>query len=110
MGGKKRLSISQMERIQARKGKEKEAQRRKGRSSKDSSRDRDSSGIYLPDLKSKETLNELRRMKVLTPYAVASRFGIRLSVAKDFLEQLESKGLVEFVSKSRKIKVYKTAA
>jgi len=108
MGGKKKLSISQMERIQVRR--EKEAQRRKGRSSRDSFRERDSTGIYLPNLKSKETLNELKRLKVLTPYAVASRFGVRLSVAKDFLEQLESKGLIEFVSRSRKIKIYKIAA
>jgi len=109
MGGKKKLSISQMQRIQARRDRERAAQRRKDKSLRESVRDRDSSGIYPPDLKNKETLNELKRMKVLTPYTVASRFGIRLSVAKDFLEQLESKGLIEFVSKSRKTKVYKIA-
>ncbi len=49
-------------------------------------------------------------MNVLTPYAVASRFNIRISAAKDFLEQLEAVGAVELVSGSHTIKVYKPAA
>lgn len=106
MGGKKKLSLSQRERLQARRRKEKEARQRKSRPSGE----RDSSGISLPDLKSEEALSELKRMRVLTPYLVASRFGIRLSVAKDVLENLESRGLIEFVSRSRKTKVYRIAA
>jgi len=46
-------------------------------------------------------------MNVLTPYTVASRFNIRISTAKDFLEQLEQSGAVELVSGSHNIKIYK---
>jgi ribosomal protein S25 len=49
-------------------------------------------------------------MGVLTPYAVATRFGIRISAAKDFLEQLEANGAVQLVSGSHNIKIYKAAA
>jgi len=46
-------------------------------------------------------------MHVLTPYAVASRFNIRISAAKDFLEQLEENGTIHLVSGSHDIKIYK---
>jgi ribosomal protein S25 len=46
-------------------------------------------------------------MKALTPYTVATRFDLRLSVAKDFLEDLERRGIVEYVSGSKNLKVYK---
>jgi ribosomal protein S25 len=49
-------------------------------------------------------------MGVLTPYAVATRYGIRISAAKDFLEQLESNGAVQLVSGSHNLKIYKPAA
>ncbi|NIW11392.1 MAG: hypothetical protein GWN33_13195 [Gammaproteobacteria bacterium] len=45
-------------------------------------------------------------MKTLTPFAVASRFNLRLSVAKDLLEELEHKGVIQFVSRSRNLKIY----
>ncbi|RLJ03330.1 MAG: 30S ribosomal protein S25e, partial [Candidatus Aenigmatarchaeota archaeon] len=40
----------------------------------------------------------------------SSRFGLRISVAKDLLEELERKKIVELVSRSRKTKIYKVAA
>jgi len=49
-------------------------------------------------------------MSVLTPYAVATRFNIRISAAKDFLDQLEKTGAVQLVSGSHNIKIYKPVA
>jgi ribosomal protein S25 len=46
----------------------------------------------------------------LTPYTVATRFGIRISAAKDYLEELEANGSVQLVSGSHNIKIYKPAA
>ena len=101
MGGKKKLSLSQMEKLRARRERE--------RRTALAAREKKSSSIFVPEVND-EVLNELKKMKVLTPYNVASRFDLRVSVAKDFLEELHKKGLIEFVSKSRKIKVYKVAA
>ncbi len=41
-----------------------------------------------PDAKDSKIVAEVKKMNVLTPYAVATRYGVRISAAKDFLEQL----------------------
>jgi small subunit ribosomal protein S25e len=60
----------------------------------------------MPDTSGK-IVDEIRRLKVLTPYMVSTRFNLRLGVAKDFLEELEKKGAVKLVSRSRNVRVYK---
>lgn len=101
-GGKKRLTLKQMARIQSRKERE-----RKERKSGGPTSEKKSLGITLPDLKSEKVIGELKRMKVLTPYTVASRFDLRLSVAKDFLEELERRKIVGYVSGGKNLKIYK---
>jgi len=65
--------------------------------------------VVLPEI-DESLVDEIRQMKVVTPFAVSSRFGLRISVAKDLLEELERKKIVELVSRSRKTKIYKVAA
>ena len=65
--------------------------------------------VDIPDLKDKETLGALRGMKAITPTAVAIRFNLKISVAKRMLKDLESKGVIEFVTRSKNLKVYKMA-
>ena len=101
-GGKKRLTIKQMSRIQSRKD-----QQRKERKSGKSITEKKSLGITLPDPNSKKVIGELKTMKALTPYTVASRFDLRLSVAKNFLEELERRRIIEYVSGSKNLKIYK---
>jgi len=64
-------------------------------------------GVDIPDLQSKETLGVLNGMKAITPTAVAIRFNLKVSVAKRMLKDLESKGVIEFVTRSKNLKVYK---
>ena len=104
MGGKKKLTMKQMERMQAKKDQERERRERK---SGGSTTEKKSIGIIPPDLKSQKVIGELKKMRALTPYAVATRFDLRLSVAKDFLEELEQRGIVEYVSGSKNLKIYK---
>jgi ribosomal protein S25 len=66
-------------------------------------------GVDIPDLASKETLGALKGMKAITATAVAIRFNLKVSVAKRMLIDLESKGVVEFVTRSTNLKVYKMA-
>lgn len=102
MGGKKRLSLKQMEKA----AEKKDAKKEKKAAAAPSER-KSVPGITTPNLKSDKVVGELKKMKVITPYAVASRFDLRLSVARDFLKELEHQGVVEFISKSRNIKIYK---
>jgi len=101
-GGKKRLTLKQMEKTQSRK-----EQERKERKSGGSTTEKKSLGIILPDLNSKKVIGELKKMKALTPYMVASRFNLRLSVAKNFLKELERRRIVEYVSGGKNLKIYK---
>lgn len=102
MGGKKKLSLKQMERMQMRKDEEDKKKKEKA-----SLKEKKPAGILIPDIKGGKMLEELKKMRALTPYAVASRFNIRISAAKDMLEQLENEGLVQLVSGNHDIKIYK---
>ncbi len=64
-------------------------------------------GVDLPPLDAKDTLGALKGMKAITPTAVATRFNLKISVAKRMLTTLEEKGVIEFVTRSSNLKVYK---
>jgi len=102
MGGKKKQSLKKIERTQTRKGERKEPKP----SGSPPKRERKTGGIILPNPRSEKIINQIKKMKTLTPFSVASRFNLRLSVAKDLLEQLEQKGVIQFVSRSRNLKIY----
>ncbi len=105
MGGKKKLSLKQMERAKERTQSRKEGgTTRPGGGSETKTK---AVGIFLPDPKSKKVIGELKKMKALTPYTVASSLDLRLSTAKHFLKELEKQGAVEYVSGSRNLKIYK---
>jgi small subunit ribosomal protein S25e len=107
MGGKKKLGLKQMERMQTKKDEEDAEKKKK---EKTGQREKKTIGIIPPDAKNEKTINEIKKMNVLTPYGVASRFNIRISAAKNLLEQLEENGAVQLVSGSHNIKIYKPAA
>lgn len=102
MGGKKKLTLKQIERMQARRSEKRENKP----SGSPVERERKSVGIMLPDPRSDKVINEIKKMRTLTPFTVASHFNLRLSVAKDLLEELEQKGVIQFVSRSRNLKIY----
>jgi small subunit ribosomal protein S25e len=103
MGGKKKLTLKQMEKSEAKKTTKKE----KRATAAPAEKKKSVPGISPPSLADDKLVGELKKLKVLTPYSVASRFELRMSTARGFLRDLERKGLVEFVSKSRNLKIYK---
>ncbi|MEM3596651.1 MAG: 30S ribosomal protein S25e [Candidatus Bathyarchaeia archaeon] len=108
MGGKKKLSLKQMERMQARKAEEEKEKKKKEKAAAAApAKEKRASDVIPPDPKSEKIIGELKKMPVLTPYTVATRFNIRISAAKDFLEQLEENGIVQLVSGNHDIKIYK---
>lgn len=105
MGGKKKLGLKQMERQQDKTddGASKDKKEKKGAPKEK----RTTIGVIAPDAKDGKIVAEVKKMPVLTPYAVATRFNVRISAAKEFLKQLEQNGVVQLVSGSHSIKVYK---
>jgi len=106
MGGKKKLSLKQLDKTQQKK--EQRAKTKQRRTVKPS--ERKSMRIISPEINDENVVKQLKRMKVLTPYTVGSRFDLRLSVAKDFLENLHQRGIIEYVSGGRNAKIYKPAS
>jgi small subunit ribosomal protein S25e len=105
MGGKKKLNLKQMERMQDKKDEQDKEKKKKEKAG--APKERKPSAVISPDYRSEKTLSELKKMHVLTPYSVATRFNIRISAAKDFLEQLQENGAIQLVSGSHNIKIYK---
>jgi small subunit ribosomal protein S25e len=103
MGGKKKLTLKQMERTEEKKG---EAPKHGGKTTPTLA-ERKAPGIIPPDLKSDKIVGEVKKMKAVTPYAVASRFNLRLSIARDMLEELTRRGVLDYVSGNKNLKIYK---
>jgi len=106
MGGKKKLGIKQMEKQQENQDDAKSQEKKKAGLPKE----KKASSIMAPDAKDTKILAEVKKMGVLTPYAVATRYNIKISTAKNFLAQLEGNGTIQLVSGSHSIKIYKPAA
>jgi small subunit ribosomal protein S25e len=107
MGGKKKLGIKQMEKQQVKADKDKATKDAKKTEKAGPPREKKQLAILPPDAKDQKIIAEVKKMNVLTPYAVATRFGVRISAAKDFLEQLETTGQIQLVSASHSLKIYK---
>lgn len=99
MGGAKKKSLVQMEKQQKIKEEEPKKEAKKAKASVE----KKTGAVDLPDLSSKEFLGELSKMKAVTPYGIASRFGLRISVAKDVLEELEKRGAVQLIAGSNRL-------
>jgi len=104
-GGKKKQSIKQMT-----KPKTPKEEKHKDKKSDAQPAAKKSLGLTMPDINSKKVTDELKGMKVLTPSLIASRFNIRLSLAKTFLKELEKRKMIEYVSGGKNLKIYKLLA
>jgi len=107
LGGAKKKSLAQMEKTQVQQDKKAEpAKKQKGKPPAE----KKSRGVDLPNVEDTRFLSELSKMGAITPYALASQFNLRISVAKDMLEELERKRLVTAVGGNARIRIYRPAA
>ena len=106
MGGKKKLNLKQMERMQDKKdagGKDKKKKEKAGGGPKE----KKPSAVVPPDAKNEKIIAELKKMHVLTPFAISTRYNIRISAAKEFLQELQENGKIQLVSGNHNLKIYK---
>lgn len=67
--------------------------------------------LVISEEQKKEMEKEIPTMRVITPSAIAQKYGVRVSIAKAVLTELESKGLIRQVISEGKFKLYsKTSA
>ena len=96
---KQRKSLTKMEKQQEQKepkGKEREA----------SKVEKTVGRLSMPDISNKEFLEQLRKMRVITPTQLAAQLNVRVSIAKKVLEELREKKVVDLVSSSQNLKIY----
>jgi len=105
MGGAKKKSLAQAEKQQDLQSQKQEKQQDKKKTPKQM--EKKISGIDISNIKEKELDAELSKMKAITPYSLATRYGLKLSIAKDLLESLERLGKIQQVAGSSNLKVYK---
>lgn len=108
MGGAKKKSLAQMEKQQVQQDTKKPepAKKTKGKTVAE----KKTAGIGVPNIDNEKILGELSKLGALTPYSIASQFNVRLSVARDILEELERRRLVTSVGGNTRIKIFKLAA
>jgi len=101
VGGQKKPTIKQMMKRQLLR-----ELRTKGRKASREKREGPKmASVDMPEI-NEDLISKLRDMKAVTPYELASAYGIRVSVANDLLEELERRRIVRLVSRSRNLKVY----
>jgi len=59
--------------------------------------------------KSPELIDAMKKMKAVTPQAVASQFNLKVSVAKRLLEEMSGEGKVSLVAHTNNLRVYALA-
>ncbi len=109
MGGKKKLTLKQMEKSATKTDEGKEGKKHEGKETAAPRKDKKAVGVTMPNPNDDKIVKELLKTKVLTPYVVASRLDLRISVAKDLLEELHRKGAITYVSGGRNLKIYTPA-
>lgn len=62
--------------------------------------------LDMPDVNSKELMEQLGKMKAITPTQLAAQLNVRVSVAKRVLDALKERDIVNLVSSSQNLKVY----
>jgi len=108
MGGAKKKSMAQMEKTQDQTDKKDEPGSKKAKGK--TVVEKRPRGLQSPDISDPKFLAEVQKMGAITPFSIASQFNLRLSVAKDLLEDLEKKRLVRLVGGNARIRIYQPAA
>lgn len=70
------------------------------------SREKKVGAIEYPDPNGEEVMGVLKRMKAITPTAVAAQFNLKVSAAKKMLGELEKQGKIKLEASSSNLKVY----
>lgn len=110
MGGAKKKSMAQMGKAQQQTdkgGKEEGPQKKRKEKTVVEKRPR---GLQAPEVSDPKFLAEVQKMGAITPFSLASQFNLRLSVAKDLLEDLERRRLIRLVGGNARIRIYQPAA
>jgi len=110
LGGAKKKSMAQMEKSQDQQDKKDDSPQGQKKTKSKTIAEKRPRGLQGPEVSDPKFLSEVQKMGVITPFALASQFNLRLSVAKDLLEDLERRRLIRLVGGNARIRIYQPAA
>ncbi|MET1101731.1 MAG: 30S ribosomal protein S25e [Pyrodictiaceae archaeon] len=61
---------------------------------------------FIPESLYKRILSEIRREKYITPYTLAEKYNMNISLARQLLRRLAEEGVVKVYSYSRRAPIY----
>ncbi len=61
---------------------------------------------YVPEQLYKRIAREIRREKYITPYMLAEKYSMTISLARQVLRRLEKEGIVKLYSPNRRAPIY----
>ncbi len=96
MGGNKKKTLAAMEKEQMREELKKQGLLQKKKEKKPEEKNK-SKSEFIMTLSEAEVMKVIKGMPYVTPYQLSKATGVKVSVAKDFLEQLRSKGYIKIV-------------
>jgi ribosomal protein S25 len=109
LGGAKKKSISKMGDTQPTQ-EQKPQQTKKPKGKGKGEFEKKERSMKLPDINDGKFLSDISKMGALTPYSLASQFNLKISLAKDLLDELAKKRLVKLVGGNARVRIYQAAA
>jgi len=106
MGGAKKASLAQSEKKQQQMQTSKQDGKQPKGAKPKTTPDKKAGSSDISNLSEQELMAELSKMKAITPYQVASRYNVKVSMAKDILQKMEHRGQIHMVARSGGTKVY----
>jgi len=100
MGGKKKPTISQLE-----KRMKVLAKREKKRQSRVKEVRRET-GLPTLSVPVDAIARDVKKMKCITPYLIATKYGIKISLAKKVLRELAERNVIRLVDRNRRVDIY----
>ncbi len=99
MGGRKKPSISQLEKKARKTSKSKKEEKKKVEMTLNAQGE-------LTQVSIDAIAKDVKKMKYVTPYLIASKFGIKISRAKKVLKTLEEQGIVAAYDLNHRVPIY----
>ncbi|MDP8023172.1 MAG: hypothetical protein ACP5LF_02100 [Nitrososphaeria archaeon] len=96
MGGNKKKTLAAIEKEQMREELKKQGLLEKKKKDKAEERNK-SKSEFIMTLSDNDVMRIIKEMPFITPYQLSKATGVKVSVAKNFLEQLKEKGYLKIV-------------
>ncbi|MCS7098436.1 MAG: hypothetical protein NZ922_05630 [Candidatus Methanomethyliaceae archaeon] len=75
----------------------------------DQKKEKSSSNILIDPKIIDQIKKETPKMKLITPFTLYSKYGLKYSIAKDILESLSAQGLIKTIKTGRRLDIYTAA-